>query len=303
MILYKYRGNSSNTDKIFTDKKVWLSNAAGLNDPFECTIQEIAKEWIDKQVSEMKQGHLMGFVFAFFNARKAKSHFFGLSIDQAQSVMDELKLLTSTDEKYQFFREFMKSRNGYYPTNPIDTFTGFDEQLNKVGIFSLSETSENQLMWSHYGENTQGIAIGFEVTADCKLSDANLCVEVNYSDVLPSFAGKGFLSELSFLVDENGVPYTNNKISFTDPTFKLAVSTKPTIWSYEKEWRYIEENSGAYPLPGKIVELVFGQKCTAETKEKYKELLKANFSEPIKLFEIQAVPNTNSIVKVELSDL
>lgn len=64
MILYKYRTDSPFTEKIFTEKKVWLSNAEGLNDPFECTIQEIAHEWIERNVSIMKQAHIEGFLTA-----------------------------------------------------------------------------------------------------------------------------------------------------------------------------------------------------------------------------------------------
>jgi hypothetical protein len=44
MYLYKYRSDSQNTESIFTTKKVWLSTAEGLNDPFECEIQAPSKE-------------------------------------------------------------------------------------------------------------------------------------------------------------------------------------------------------------------------------------------------------------------
>ena len=54
MIFYKYRNNSNYTDRIFIDKKVWLSDAAGLNDPFGCTIAEIAGEWIAAEVKKNK---------------------------------------------------------------------------------------------------------------------------------------------------------------------------------------------------------------------------------------------------------
>jgi hypothetical protein len=302
MILYKYRGNSTNTDKIFTDKKVWLSNAAGLNDPFECSIQEIAKDWIDEHVKEMKQGHLSGLVFAFIQSKKSNTHFFGLSISEAEKFMETFKTLANFDEQYNHYREFMKSRNGHYPSDPNATFSGFDSQLNEAGIFSLSETSENQLMWSHYAEDTKGIAIGFEVGANSKLSDNDHCVKVNYSDTLPAFKGKGFLNQISFFMDECGRPYSKSQISFSDPTFKLAISTKPTVWRYEQEWRYIEERSGGFPLPGRITEIVFGLKCSAEIRSKYKALVKSNFKDYISFYEIQKVPNTNSIIKVKIAD-
>lgn len=302
MVLYKYRGNSANTDKIFSDKKVWLSNAAGLNDPFECTIQEIAKDWIDEQVKKLKTGHLSGLAFAFMMAKKSNRHFFGLSVEEGERLINKFKTLLDLDEKYDYYREFMKSRNGYYPTAQEATFAGFDQQLNDVGIFSLSETSESQLMWSHYADDTKGIAIGFEVEPNSKLSDNDHCVMVNYSDTLPAFTGEGFLNEVSFYMDENGMPYSKQKISFSDPTFKLAISTKPTAWSYEREWRYIEEKTGAYLLPSKISEVVFGLRCSKDNKDRYKMLAKENLKNPLSFFEIQSIPNTNKIVKVKLAD-
>jgi hypothetical protein len=189
---------------------------------------------------------------------------------------------------------------GSYPSNPDDLFSNFDQQLNEVGIFSLSETAENQLMWSHYGEESRGIAIGFETSEKSKLTDKDHCLQVNYSDVLPTFKGNGFINQTSFYMDEFGRPYTKQKISLADKTFKLAVSTKPTVWNYEREWRYIEENSGSYPLPSKISEIVFGLRCSEENRDKYKTLIKDNFQYPISLFEIKNTPNTNKIEKVAL---
>jgi hypothetical protein len=52
-IFYKYRSDSEYTEQIFTSGKVFLSTAEGLNDPFECSMQEIGKSWIEEKVREM----------------------------------------------------------------------------------------------------------------------------------------------------------------------------------------------------------------------------------------------------------
>jgi hypothetical protein len=62
MILYKYREDNEFTEQIFSKKKVWLSNAEMLNDPFECTITEIAGAWIKEQVNTMKSAQMAGFI-------------------------------------------------------------------------------------------------------------------------------------------------------------------------------------------------------------------------------------------------
>ncbi|MCX8129418.1 MAG: DUF2971 domain-containing protein [Clostridia bacterium] len=300
MILYKYRANTEFTEKIFLDQKVWLSNASGLNDPFECSMQEISKEWTDKQVEEGMQAQIAGLVMGAMNHLANNQGFWGMKPYQVKAMLKTLGRKKSLEEKYKMCREFIKSKTGHYPSDLKATISEFDKQLNEVGIFSLSETCENQLMWSHYAEDAKGIAIGFSVEKNTKLTDANHCVKVNYSDILPEFTGDGFISELSIYIDEFGRPYSKNKISFSDPTFKLAVSTKPTCWSYENEWRYVEEKSGSYNLPAPIKEIVFGLRCPPENREKYRSLAEKYISNPINFYEIQKVPNTNSIVKKEI---
>ena len=201
---------------------------------------------------------------------------------------------------YEITREITKSKTGYYPSDTRDIISNFDNQLNDIGIFSLSETAENQLMWSHYADENRGIAIGFEIVDKSKLADSKHCLKVNYSNDLPSFSVDGFISELSFSFDANMNPIALQKISFDDPTFKLAIKTKPTCWEYEKEWRYIEVKSGSYSFPGRITELVFGLLCSIENREKYKYLINKFISNSVKFFEIQKVPNSNSIIKVEI---
>lgn len=77
-VLYKYRTDSEFTEKIFTEHKVWLSNAAGLNDAFECTIQEIASELIKKVTLEQKKTQLAGFYSSAMFSIRRQALFFGL---------------------------------------------------------------------------------------------------------------------------------------------------------------------------------------------------------------------------------
>ena len=302
MILYKYRGNSAFTENIFKNKNVWLSNAEGLNDPFECSIQAMAKDWIEERIKEGIDAQIMGFYQSVLIAKreKFKDLFFGLTEKQTIEFLGKLNKKGSVEEVYNTIREFIRRKTGGELSDPRAIFSNFDKQLNQVGIFSLSETAENQLMWAHYGEESKGIAIGFEVEANSKLASSKYCLQVNYSDVLPAFTAKEFLCEFNMKFDSYARQTTISKISMEDPTFKLAISTKPTCWSYEKEWRYVEEKSGAYPLPSKIKEVIFGLRCTNETKEKYKSLLKNNIQNDISYHEIKNVPNSNKIIKISI---
>lgn len=303
MLLYKYRGNSAFTDKIFISQKVWLSTANGLNDPFECSIQEIAKDWIEDKIKQYKVEQLNGFIAYATNCLNNKKNFFNLTPGQTKELLNVFKKEIKFNEKYKKYRKSIKDQTGHYPTDLNATFSAFDEQLNEVGIFSLTEEAENQLMWSHYGQQSKGIAIGFLVEENSKLADPNYCFKVNYSDELPKFTGDGIITETGFYFDSLNRPYAKQKISFSDPTFKAAISTKATCWNYEREWRYVEEKSGEYNLPGPIREVMFGLNCTSEIRQHYKNLIEKYIFNPVSLFEIKKAPNSNSFTKVHIEDL
>lgn len=292
MILYKYRSNSEYTDKIFLDKKVWLSNAEGLNDPFECTIGEIAKDWIDEEVKKLKGGHMMGFVHGALQSIKSKTNFYDLNPKQTQEFLNKFKQ-KDFDAQYKTTREFILHKTGKELSNPEETFANFDKQLNEVGIFSLSESDDNELMWAHYADSSKGISIGFEVIEGGKLANVENCLKVNYSDIRPTFNGNGFKATISFYDLGKNI----QKISFNDETFQQAVSTKTTNWSYEREWRYIEELSGSYDFPGKLKEIIFGLKCPIDERKKYIKLVTTHFDYPIDFYEIIIVPNSNKFTK------
>ncbi|WP_116789939.1 DUF2971 domain-containing protein [Flavobacterium psychrotrophum] len=295
MILYKYRNDSNFTEKIFIDKKVWLANAEALNDPFECKISEIAKDWIDEQVKVMKSGQLMGFAGGLVQAVKTKTGFYGLNSKQTNEYAKKFRA-RSFDQQYLSMRDFIFRKTGVEMSRPDDTFNNFDKQLNDVGIFSLTETDDNELLWAYYADSSKGIAIGFEVVEGNKLYNSEHCLKVIYTDTKPTFNGKGFKNTVSFFKDKN-----IQKISFDDETFRQAISTKNTTWFHEKEWRYVEERTGSYDFPGKIVEVIFGLKCQSDVREKYYNLVKMHINNEVQFFEVKII--NNKLVKCSYSEL
>lgn len=295
MILYKYKTDSPYTEKIFTDKEVWLSNAAGLNDPFECSIQEIAANYISKKVKELKKGNIDGFLFGAINSIKNNQNFYKLTPKQTKEFLKNFGK-KSFDDQYKTVKNYIYRETGRQISDPEKAFNNLDSQLNDIGIFSLTETDTNILMWAHYTNSSKGIAIGFKVENGKKLKDNNHCVQVQYSDELPKFEGEGLITSISFMANGENI----QKIEFEDHNLKNAVSTKSPEWEYEKEWRYIEETSGTYPLPGKICEIVFGLNCPKETREKYIKLCKESVGNKVNFFEIKKLKNSNKLTKSEL---
>jgi len=294
MILYKYRSDSKYTEAIFSDRKVWLSTASQLNDPFECSIQEIAAEWIDKRVEEGMQAAMAGFALMAIRSIESRKGFYGLSPKQTKDLIDRIGKHKNLEPAYNEMRKFVKSKTGMFPKDLRATFRDIDKQLNNVGIFSLSSNPSQQLMWAHYADQSRGLAIGFETTAGSKLSNPRHCLKVTYSNNLPAFSGDGLIVESSFTIGSHGMNH-NRTISFNDPTFRSAVSTKSESWSYEEEWRYVEESAGSYDHPGPLKEIIFGLNCRNEIIGKYLRLSNLHIPHSVSFKKIAKVDNTNQI--------
>jgi len=304
-VLYKYRADNQYTEMIFTTGKVHLSVASALNDPFECSLKEIGSEWIKNEVSKMKQGSISGFLMSASQSIKNKESSFGMSHKKLTKVLKKLGSKKTVDEQYKYFRKLMLEKMGYETSNADRFFANINEQLERVGIFSLAESSSNQLMWSHYGGEHYGICIGFDdEEPNSKLNDPDYCLKVNYSDVLPEMSKDGFKTELGMGVNNNGQLHNSGfQLSFTDSTLQRVISTKPTSWSYEEERRYVEPTGGAHNWPSKITEIVFGLKCPQDRREYYIDLANRNVPHEVNLYEMVKANNSNKVIKAPYSTL
>src|SRR5688572_21008867 len=209
-VFYKYRTDSPYTESIFTTGEVFLSTASGLNDPFECSLQQMAKSWIEKQVKEMKQAAVFGFLLSIQRSIASGGNFFGLSAAELAGLAKDSLHLKDIDATYAFYAAFIQERTGHPPSDCERFFSKIDAQLQGVGIFSVSANPDNPLMWAHYAKDHTGICIGFRQETGTKLADQEHFLAVEYSDSLPAMEGNGLISEMSFSLDAKGQGYTSN---------------------------------------------------------------------------------------------
>ncbi|MBP1681019.1 MAG: hypothetical protein H6Q35_1358 [Proteobacteria bacterium] len=298
-VFYKYRSDSKYTEDIFTTGKVYLSTAEGLNDPFECSLQDIGHTWIEEQILKLKKAAVSGFVYMAVKAKKSNGDFYGLSLEEIQKLLNMIKGHVNLDESYDLYAKFIMEKTGHYPSNPLNLFLHIDRQLNAVGIFSLSCKPDHPLMWAHYGNSHTGICIGFSNHGECKLSNEKHFLPIIYSDELPLTDKNGFNTEMTFAVDENFKLYVSGyEVAFSDKTFQKAITTKHTCWSYEEEWRYVEPFGGLFEWPGDITEIIFGMLCPDERIKHYIELVEAHVPNEVALFKIRKIQGANKIEKV-----
>lgn len=111
------------------------------------------------------------------------------------------------------------------------------------GIVALGERADCPLMWSHYGDQHNGICIGYSIPADASVH------RVRY-DAEPLV--KASLVE-AMLDGESGAQ---------GQVDEAVLLRKAPAWKYENEWRLIGDR-GAQDNPLELSEVVFGLRCPA----------------------------------------
>lgn len=152
------------------------------------------------------------------------------------------------------------------------------DDLKNSGVFCMSELNDNILMWSHYADSHNGFCIEFVRTPKNSLGNIDVTNPVIYSFDFPSpspFSEKG-----------------RNKC------FDDLFLTKSKGWSYEKEWRLINEKGDVLlPFPGDISAIIFGLKMSSRNKNTIRNI----FSEDSDIIFKQAekIPNSFKLKIVE----
>jgi hypothetical protein len=119
-------------------------------------------------------------------------------------------------------------------------------EKDTYGIVSLSEISDNALMWAHYANGHNGMAIGVEID-----STAYDIVPIKYDG----------LSQL-----------TQNFEHEPAAAAKRILSHKLEIWDYEKEHRVFVQGDDFIDVT--IKEVVFGRRVHPDDKQFFEKLIK-----------------------------
>ena len=102
----------------------------------------------------------------------------------------------------------------------------FHEMKSTTGISCLSETCDSLLMWAHYANNHRGICVEYELLEINKQLGFSP-VPIVYSDERSVFQN----------LNPDTLDYDVTEV------FIKSLTSKSPEWSYEKEWRIIQDNT------------------------------------------------------------
>lgn len=238
-ILYKYRNWDIDFHKrLLIENEIYFSSMDDLNDPYEGAIlfryhpDELTKENV------MKKHEIL--------LRERQPN-----ITQGEIIMDW---------ESQDFVARLKDK-----THILGINKHYREQSNSIwGVFSLTKTNSNYLLWSYYANSHKGFCVGLDskklaVQLECSF------IEVEY-ETSPPFIG---------LFDD------------AMTVFKKLLSTKANFWEHEEEIRLRKGNSVKerfHVTNDCIREVIFGCKMPQETRFEIAKVISEK-NKNIKLFE------------------
>jgi hypothetical protein len=131
-------------------------------------------------------------------------------------------------------------------------------------VFSLSETYDNILLWSHYADGHQGYCVGFDAAQLKKAVAKKL-----------HFASERERSELLQVRYQQDYPVLNAFDARVEPIELLntSLTVKSKVWQYEQEWRLIiiYATNKTVTLPqGVIVKVILGAWMPDEARQALK---------------------------------
>lgn len=142
---------------------------------------------------------------------------------------EEYKLIPEADKKW-----FLDGLGAVFTEDQIKTFQRFS--LKFIGICCFSSKHNSELMWSHYADSAKGVCLEFDFRKNDSIKKK--LIPVRYSD-------KTILAQ--------------NEVDISKALIK-----KRKAWSYENEWRIIQD-IGIIPFDkSELVRVIFGPRVNRE---------------------------------------
>ncbi|WP_404941682.1 DUF2971 domain-containing protein [Pseudomonas danubii] len=244
MKAYKYRDPSNRTLEIFSTRKIYFPHAAQLNDPLDSQID------IDAEYQK---------VVDMYPPNKSEEYLrksFLIHILNQHSFMDKHGKEIGLNGALQRF-------------------------ISVLGIYSLSKTPTDALLWSHYGGSHTGIAIEFDTDLIQEKSifirkDMRYAKHPPYQDLFLDLANR--LGEFVKPWESNnqydaavGDRFYTQQLS---ELMHANLFVKSKKWKYEEEYRLVSNRTGAHEFPAESLRSVtFGVKTNLEFIKKIEKIL------------------------------
>jgi len=247
-ILWKYRDwTDPNHQRALRIPSVYFAHPKDLNDPFDIRVP------IEFDYSEIDNP-------LFIEKLKEQT-----AIRYPRVPLWSYAFLAIVQEQYRVIKNNPKA---YFEKNVSDLRDS--DAYDAVGLFSLSKSPINEVLWGCYASSNKGFCIGYD--------------SIELHKYTPTSSGP---------VDYNGAPVKHSFIKPQDPYLLFQEHyRKAPKWSSEEEYRFITLidaiGSREVPIPTSCIkEVVFGFNTPEEHKREIVEVLKEKFNSQVHLYVVE----------------
>ncbi len=196
--------------------------------------------------------------------------------DPMECLIDDRNLITSLSSDVRF----VKVREAYW---------GFKDKIASSGIFSLSRSFTNEILWSNYSNSHSGFCIEYD-TETIKHS-------LNYNEYVKLL--------FNVNVDYNDIPIIDIN-SFkeiyndSDKMIQIYLGTKTKRWENEEEIRLVFDKFGLYEIDYRaITSIYFGCRMQDDQINFIMEKMKGR---GLKYYKMEMIPNQYGLNRIPLED-
>ena len=197
-------------------------------------------------------------------------------VPTVQNLNDPAETIVNDSKMYEVFNLIEKS--GLSINIAKDNYAKIIAQVRtELGIFSLSKTVFNELLWAYYTNGHRGFCIEYnleELEKSLPKEQLHGIFSVQYKNEIPEFSIKSIAN------------YLENDEQF----IKCLIATKSTAWEREEEIRITLYSSGLLGIsPESVTGIYFGLRMAESDKELVKNSLKGR---NIKYYQMKLKPNS-----------
>jgi hypothetical protein len=161
----------------------------------------------------------------------------------------------------------------------------FHVRKKTLGIYSLSKTHTDELLWAHYANSHKGFCIEYDLSKllICNKSFGLYSFDIEYSKKPPQYTIKDI-----------------NKNS-SEHIIKKVAGHKSIRWKYEQEYRIITDFFGNHPYDFDAVKgIYFGLNMPEKQK---KDVMTTLEGRGIKFYQIKQIQKTYQFEREEINDI
>lgn len=277
-LYYRYRAFNTLTLESLCNDTIYFANPEKFNDPLDCSFTIKCNS---EDIDEIKQ------LYSFLFCRRRNSEILH-SLKNAKINDERAHEFASRRtnfevlEKLKEFAYFATDTDSYYPLTAGQAEkqilqSQIEDEIKKHymrGVACFSSSYSSPVLWSHYGDQHNGICIGYSTNRNP--TPIMRCV---------NYGGSRSIS-MSTLI--NAFLYKNEEA--LDSLEEDILLRKAREWFYEKESRLIGQ-LGNQNSPLLLKEITFGLRCSDSVKH---AIIKAldDREQKVTYYQIQTKPNS-----------